>query len=732
MNREYSALALVAFMSLNASCSGGNPGEIDPGDGTDPGSGLRGPVTIQLRAPLTGNIVGFGATVTLVASVRYRRVADGNVIPNRLVSWRVEGGQGSSVSSSAASTDSQGLSTVNFVASSRRTTATIIVETQQNDGSMVSDRRSLTIQGAYQGDLLVEYQYAGARDLGSVDTKLHLGTNNCRNINFSRLPPSVGSKVAASPSNTLTFKGLPENSTYMVTAVVAGRSGRALATGCVMSPKIVEGAVARVLMPLALESPKTTGEYEFGTTLKITDPLSSGTAQTIDDFEASMGVAGQHAVNHMIIASASYFEWLFDENLGDPFDKWDGDLLVELAFSSFIKKLSKELSDPSPAWLSNAKVLGQDLKALLSEFGVSGRLSIDSVDGAGGMKGRWDWTKFTMQWSKAEGCDPGNQCCGRRVFSARELGLVGMGANINGKLRLRRSSRGIPGPVYDLTIAQSRMSIQYGNLIRSLLNTLIMPEAFGDNSLYCAVEGMFGCRGGGDFVCGAPSSTIQNARGQPIGECGCSKVAYNASNWMYALGVDTCRDAVQEVADGLEDQILSLAWNGSNRSYLLASARFAVYDGDQDLQTDTLMGKTAENDGIFGEFVKVVPSANAAQVSEERTSFSGDILGDMVRAPCTSDDSCALDEVCTVRVDLLDECKGRQVCIKTGTGAGPEADCAEDTECATGVCLNGGKCFRACVNDYHCPIGLSCGTDAGEVSLSESMSVSVNTCVLDG
>ena len=104
--------------------------------------------------------------------------------------------------------------------------------------------------------------------------------------------------------------------------------------------------------------------------------------------------------------------------------------------------------------------------------------------------------------------------------------------------------------------------------------------------------------------------------------------------------------------------------------------------------------------------------------------------GDIERTACTADASCAATDSCTVKLDVLDDCAGRQVCQRAAGDRMAGTVCTAGSQCGSGTCLTAGRCYGACEDNLDCPNSLGCGIGAGSVELTVDVTATVNACGL--
>ena len=178
------------------------------------------------------------------------------------------------------------------------------------------------------------------------------------------------------------------------------------------------------------------------------------------------------------------------------------------------------------------------------------------------------------------------------------------------------------------------------------------------------------------------------------------------------MGTMACDMAVQGAAGYLEGQMQELAWYGTSDGYLSMTVDGTITDSDLDLKGDEI----------------VASAAGTLSLGSVQTGYSSDVYGDMVRVACTSDAACGEKESCQVRRQVLDGCTGRQVCAQQVGEKLAGQTRSRDNECASGACMETGKCFAACDTDADCTGGQTCITDFTVIQIDDTASLPVNAC----
>ena len=344
-----------------------------------------------------------------------------------------------------------------------------------------------------------------------------------------------------------------------------------------------------------------------------------------------------------------------------------------------------------PSWVNQSVIIpGADITSLFTDLTAGGTLEIKTHTG-NQITGTWAWNDYLLRWRRGLGCNVTDMCCGRREYTGAQIGLTPVSADFTGTVTPIVSTQRIE---FDLDVPPQRLAINYGNMALVLIEQLVLPSITGANSIEGSIESLFGCTDGATPV------------------CGCARVAAEMG-----IPAAVCTAAVNTLAEGIENEFLQLNDTTGGSTYFMLGIEGTLADDDKDLQTDTI---DAVNNGAL--------YSDGAQ-----SSFTGDMYADIERKSCAADSACAATQACQARLEVMNDCEGRLVCVqRVGVGA-PASACTQGSQCASGSCVGAagttpGKCFASCSADTDCPGTTGCSDAPKSIPVADDVSISVNAC----
>jgi hypothetical protein len=703
-NQWVITLISAIFLLGSVACSEATPFS---GEGDVLGADIRNgaskrPVHLILESANTLTL-GLGEQTFLEARVVY--ADDGRPATNHPVSWSIPvGASGSLLGQFVTQADSAGKVVNTLMAGQQRTNFQVQVSAPSGVENTVAQMIDVRVDGEYGGSLRVSFEYSSLVPLAGVDTRLHRGLIDCDTLDYNAAIPIEAQDEGSNVSQSVTFGDLTEGEHYSVTVFGMGPAGNAIARGCAVSPAIVGNSVVNIKVTLESDPVTKTGTYEFGTQLRLQEALP----EPVENAIAIMEDVFINPIETLLVVALQEMGYSVDASTIDAFIL-GAEALYALLNGGEVISFDDLFLENMPPEVLDIMTIGGDVTHLLTHLQVGGQMTIDELDANGGMAGHWEWTDFLWQWRHKQGCDFSNTCCGRTEFSGEDMGLAPIGSNITGTITeagtlahggnmnapdaAPRADANANRYEYDFAIDNHALDVQYGALIGFAVNQFVLPAMTGENVLDCAIESSFGCNGAGEFSCGSPNSSTSAAVGD---ECGCAK----AGAWLgNALGSSSttagqiaCDFAIGTVKTLIEAELAKLSYSGTDDYNLQMSAEGVLADADKDLHTDLIDAVTT----------------GTITASSFVESFSGEMVGDIERTACVSNSGCGDTETCQVKFNPLNDCSGRLVCLNQVGDRGADRTCTQGSQCATGVCLEGGRCFEACSEDSQCSGNLSC------------------------
>lgn len=701
MTRYVRALLAASLFLAGSACS-----KKDPLSNTDPRGESRRAVRLEVETPRT-LALEFGDSSNI--SVRAVFADDGTPVLDREIAFSFAGNPGgSNLTALTLRTDSGGRVRNQVLAGLTRTSFSIVVSTADAEDASIT----VNVDGVYTGRLRAQYTYDGAFPLGAISTRIHPNAPSCSALDLENLPANEGLLIAPGPTSYVVFDDLEEGARYTVTAVAQSVSGSDVARGCVEAPAIVGRSLVTAIVPLSLGDVSLVGDYDFRTQVALSEALPGEAGATVSLISSILEDPASYLADQVYAAAQTQLGLsqggvealvlLYDalnDNVTFPDTDGDGKVLDDA--------VTQQIEAFAPPWVINTIQVGADLTQLLTNFTVGGPLEITNAvetgEGAYGLTGTWQWSDFLFRWRLNQGCDIANACCGRQRFSGEELGVVPVGAPFTGTATRTETPDVLE---YDIAINEHRLELQYGQLIIAAINHIVLPELTGQNSMECALESAIGCSdaAAGTFSCGTTTPG-----------CGCARFGEWLAGTLNlgdpAAGEALCGVAIDLGVEQIEAQLASLTTTGSDDFFVTADIVGLLADEDRDLQTDELNGG---NSGAF-------------HIQGESSAFSAGMYGQLERELCVADAGCGASETCQPKLDVLDDCEGRLVCVSKFGDGGAMASCSAADQCAGGACVNS-RCFQACEGDSDCPGTMSCGADAASIAVSDTVDLVASAC----
>lgn len=561
---------------------------------------------------------------------------------------------------------------------------------------------NVVVDGVYRGALRVGYSYRGIVPLRRITTRLHPGNYACQGPDFLAAAPIQASQDATDANQTVTFNDLEDGAQFAVSVVAYGPAGNVVGGGCAVAPVIVGRNVVRLLVGIQLDPAKMIGSYDIVTDLH----LSEGLPPPVDQVVAYLDGFFTHPatfIRQQIITILGSRNPLGDAFVGAMLDAAASAALSTTSADvdhngavSFAEAINY-VFHVTPSWVGEGFTISGDLTNVLTNLTMGGVMEINYASTTlGAMGGHWTWQDFLLRWRVGLGCDENNMCCGRTRYSGRDLNLAPIGADFFGTFVAHNPSDGVLG--FDVHIDEHAIALQYGNLISSILQNVVLQNLTGQATFAGAMESVFGCDGGTPARCGCDrlGAWMNTVIGSGLGGLG---------------GTELCRLAISAMASIVEGQLNVVTLAALNEASLRTQFDALFSDTDFDLQTDAISG-TTRGRMIMGNY---------------QGPFTGTIKGSLMRTPCVADNGCGSGQACVLVTDVLNDCTGRRVCgPRVGTRVAGEG-CIHHSDCATGVCLDSHLCMSTCGIDLDCPGTLNC-TGHATLQLGEHTSATIPVC----
>lgn len=650
---------------------------------------------LQLESSPAVNL-DFAQTSLLRARVFF--ADDSTPAAGQIVRFAIQGvAGGAGLSSAEIHSGADGRIENLLTAGSDRSTFDVVISAHGADNLLVH----IGTDGIYKGRLNVRFTYNGIVPITNITTEVHR-TASCATATGTGSTPAEAQQIATATNALVSFDNLPEHVVYSVTATGLTATGILGAKGCVTAGPIVGRGQVNVTLPLERQDAIFIGNYDFATKMHLNQALpgaAGAIVEQLDDFffdpgdyiassltSALSNQLGQSTGSVTNIMAAAWTFYALQNGL--PLDSDHDGRMVDDAIRYF-------LLNQLPSWAIDGMHLSGDLTQLLTNFTAGGTFKITEDLGNGRYRGSYGWEDFLFSFRAGANCDFGDECCGRLRYSASEMDLQPIGAEFIATAVQRTSATRLE---YDLTIPEHRLQIQYGNLVVFLIEHVLIPQITGQDGLPAAIEAMIGCTGSGASRA-----------------CGCDRVGA----WLDGivptggLGSGVCDMALSGLQQTFENNMRSLSFNGTEMSYFASSISGVIADDDRDLRMDMLSAT------MTGNLV----------VKNNRSPFDGNFSGSLAATPCTANSACAGNQNCEVKLDVLNDCSGRQICaVRVGDRAAGER-CTADSQCQSGTCISDTRrCLALCEINADCGSSMTCHQAAANVKINERASMVVNSC----
>lgn len=515
---------------------------------------------------------------------------------------------------------------------------------------------------------------------------------------------------------TRTFMEQPHGEQVTVYAVGYNAAGDIVGTACEDGNSIVGGAVTTVGLTLEQVPTVFTGDYDVLMDVDLGNALPQPYEGYVDTVTGVLSDPAGYAVYQALRQ--------LDDQYDFSFVHWDPNNTGTEELASFEDVsnnpgtfgtwalaqniLEQQLIDELGEDYVTVTTVGGDIRQAVTAFEVGTRFALTPVEGLEDVyEVDEQWNDIVFNWRL--GCDEGDLGCARRPIQLENTDYAPVAtaytAGIDHAPVQNQTER------FALVSEPHLFSLRYGAIIMIAMNEVIFPSLPGGlaaDSLQGVLANIIDCADVG--------AAISNA------------IGFGGSSMYEGL----CNVGLTFAADYIEGQVLELEVGSGNpelgpkeQTGALGEGFFYLVDRDHDVATELVRDLEMQvqwNDDENGGNEDVT----APILGQGRLSAS----------ECESDAACEQGKACVPVAHYL-QVQAVEMTCDTGIGMGLGEDaCTADTQCFSGICMNGGSgsgtCFAACTDDTACGMGV-CTPDALGLDLNPTLqglgTASVSACM---
>lgn len=621
------------------------------------------------------------------------RTASGVAVPSETVRFSATGSAGTFGPASAL-TDASGAVVVRFTAGASAGQSVLTAEADRAPSVQVI----VEVREDPSAELQLDVRSSARITVTAAEASIYIGAAGsvptCAQL-FAAAPPApVLAAAYAMVPGSRTFTGLQSGS--MVTAYATGTNSRGdvVARGCVEGTRLAGGMVTRIDLELLQLPTDPSGDYDallqvdlgaglpppYGPVIVtvtdiLSDPAGWAVYQTLAELDRQLGTSFVTWTPPGGGASriATFVEVRSNANV---FNTWR---IASNALDNFL------VSQLGQAYIDVTNV-GGDLAHAIRSFEIGAGYSITSTGAVDRVEVVEEWKALVFQWQL--GCPNGDLGCARRPVQ-----LSGANAHL-APAQARYGATITHAPLageterFQLSLDAHQLNLRYGAVILLVLNQLVFP------SLPANIAGNDLTQVLGNIVaCGDVANSLASSTGLPA-----------------SLFLGLCNSAVSAAASAVEARLLAL--DSANNPGFLGGAgvngggELYLTDADHDLRT---------------ELVPSVLTYAAWQTAGGSQPINAPITGHGRRAAsaCTGDGDCN-GNICLPIPSYLEVRLVEHDCRRPIGATAGAVGCAQDADCASGLCFDPGNgvriCHAACSDSSDCALG-SCAAGVAALDL---------------
>ena len=497
---------------------------------------------------------------------------------------------GTTLTAVSAATDAQGFAEVALRGATTAGTAEVIVGAGGAESGVEPIKFVVAVNSKGASSYIINFNHLGNADLKNINVRAFPIATTCEQVREDYIRATTPGQnptltaqtqqmgfVTAGNLPQIVIPDVPNGTAYTIEAVAnsANNDEVEAAFGCTDgNPPIMDGMSVEVTVDLVDNLPRLLGTYDVTHEFSIVDAvcakdmttgeyagaLPSGVCTAIDLIGRLATDPGSFLVGddqndgllHILV------DFLPDGGFKDSIESFINNGFIQNLAGDVINDFALEwINNNAPAWVANVVNITGDVYESLKRFRVRGIIQItneavpeyDAQSGAvigllvpdadQNPPGRQAWNEVIIFWTGD--CTPGDEACRERTFSASDVGTNNVVEGFfDGSL--------VPvddpmNPGYGLQINEHTLTLNYGVFILGILEKIVLPSVFGDqsvNSLEAALDRLIQGIFGGDNGCDGLAQWVDDTVG------GGGGVAESVCNNLLTQAGDAVRDYLSE------------------------------------------------------------------------------------------------------------------------------------------------------------------------------------------
>lgn len=590
-------LATLLGMSACSGCTDDTAGQnntnnnrIEPDTEVPEGSRLEhvndgGSDSCSPAQPICAKNVTFSSNLSL----RVRLVdAMGQPITNTAINYELNAGDAAGTTLTAASspTDDSGFAQTDIRAGTTAGTAEVIVTAGGAESGVEPIKFVVAVNSKGASSYIISFNHNGTADLKDIHVRAFEINTTCAQIaedHVRETTPGVNPTLTAVTQRTgivpadqqlpqVIIPDVPNGTAYSIEARAFNRANEEVesAWGCKDgNPAIMDGMSVNVTVDLVDNLPRLAGTYDVTHVFSIQDAicmkdangdydgaLPSGVCTAIDLIgrlatDPGSFLVGDDMGNDGLLQLLVGF--LPDGSFKDSIESFIGNSFIQNLAGDVINDFALEwINNNAPDWVRNVVNITGDIYESLQEFKVNGTIRILSepvpqfdpdsgavigilmADQDGNDPGQQVWNEVVIFWTGD--CDrnsPNFDACRERTFSANDIGTNNVVEGFFDGSMLPITDPMDPG--YGLHINEHTLTLNYGVFLLGILEKIILPSVFGDQSVTTLeaaldklIQGIFGGNNGCDGFAQWVDDTVGG--GASVAESVCNNLLSQAGD----------------------------------------------------------------------------------------------------------------------------------------------------------------------------------------------------------
>ncbi len=609
-------LGLMVALSGCANCTDGTPSENNGTNNREEPmvevpAGARLEHVAEGQTPCNPMAAVCAKDVTFSSSIPLKvRLVDGDGTPidNTNINFQLNAGNaaGTTLVSAGAATDAGGFAETEIRGGTTGGTAEVQVTAGGEQSSVAPIKFIVAVNSKGASSYTISFNHIGSANLKDLKVRAFESTVTCDQVNADHVReytpgqnPTLtsitsGANVAGADGTLpqVVIPNVPDGTAYTIEARGMSRNNVEVeaAFGCTDgNPPITNGMGVNVVVDLVDNLPRIAGTYDVNHTFSIIGAvcqpdgaggfmgvIPGGVCQAIDLIGRLATDPGSFLVGDGMSPGLLQLivDFLPDGGLKDSINSFLNNGFIQDVAGNVLNDFFREwIDEEAPAWVRNTINITGDIYESLQEFRVNGIMRIkweptplqDETSGElvgllelGGMDGTEKpgeqvWNEVVVYWTG--NCPAGDEACRERPFNAGDVGTQGVVNGLFTGTLVPLTGEGQTG--YGLVIDPHSLTLNYGAFILGVLEKVILPSVFGDqtvNSVEAAIEKLLGAVVGGEGCIGFGDWVDDNIGG--------------GGN----VAVSLCNNLLQRASDGIKDYLTTQLTISGEDNFLIGTA----------------------------------------------------------------------------------------------------------------------------------------------------------------